>query len=121
VILSNHAPELPALVTALGLGPVVDATVPSALTGAEKSNPRILQYAFQLTGAGDDVRMLGHNPVADIAGAQAVGMRAAHVGDGRTLIDAAKSLARVDESRSLTPATRPVADQLSRLACPPLG
>lgn len=106
VILSNHAPELPVLVAALGLGPIVDTTVTSALVGAEKPNPRIFHYALQLAGAGDDVWMVGDNPVADIGGARAVGIRAIHVGDGRTLTDAAAEITAASrDSRSRTPVT----------------
>ncbi|WIB64036.1 HAD-IA family hydrolase [Curtobacterium sp. MCBD17_040] len=71
---------------------MVDTTVTSALIGAEKLNPRIFQYALQLTSAGEDVWMLGDNPIAEIAGAQAVGTRAIRVGDGQTLTDAAAEI-----------------------------
>ncbi|PZF55274.1 haloacid dehalogenase [Curtobacterium sp. MCSS17_008] len=108
VILSNHAPELPVLVTALGLGPMVDTTVTSALVGAEKPNPRIFRHALQLTGAGEDVWMVGDNPVADIDGARAVGIRAIYVGDGRTLTDsAAEIIAAGRDSHPQAPASEP--------------
>lgn len=98
--------ELPVLVDALGLRPIVDTTVTSALVGAEKLNPRIFHYALQLAGAGDDVWMVGDNPVADIGGARAVGIRAIHVGDGRTLTDAAAEITAASrDSRSRSPAS----------------
>jgi len=41
-ILSNHAPELPQLVAALGLNQWIDVTVTSATVGAEKPSPQNL-------------------------------------------------------------------------------
>ncbi|WIB68919.1 HAD-IA family hydrolase [Curtobacterium sp. MCBD17_035] len=89
VILSNHAPELPNLVADLGLGPWIDATVTSAAVGAEKPNPRIFARAMEIAGAGEDVWMVGDDRIADIAGAEAVGLRAIQVGPRCTLTDAA--------------------------------
>ncbi|GAB3613539.1 HAD family hydrolase [Humibacter ginsengisoli] len=92
VILSNHAPELPQLVADLGLAPLIDRTVTSAAVGAEKPNPRIFEHAIEIAGAGDDVWMIGDNPVADIGGAEAVGIRAIHIGPNCTLTDAANQI-----------------------------
>lgn len=77
VILSNHAPELPVLVRDLGLDPFVDTTVVSAAVGAEKPHPMIFRRALELSRA-DVARswMIGDNPVADVAGARAVGLQA---------------------------------------------
>lgn len=77
VIVSNHAPELPNLVRDLGLSSLIELTITSAAVGAEKPNPIIFERAIEL--AGSDVErswMIGDNPVADVAGAQAVGLRA---------------------------------------------
>lgn len=92
VILSNHAPELPDLVAELGLGAWIDTTVTSAVVGAEKPDARMFQHALLLTDAGEDVWMVGDNPNADIAGAEAVGIRAILVGRGRTLLHAAERI-----------------------------
>jgi putative hydrolase of the HAD superfamily len=92
VILSNHAPELPKLVADLGLGPWITATVTSAAVGAEKPNSRIFAHAMKIAGAGDDTWMVGDNPTADIAGAEAVGIRAIQVGHGHTLTQAAHQI-----------------------------
>jgi len=92
VILSNHAPELPGLVADLGLGPWIDATVTSAAVGSEKPDARIFEHGMQLSDAGDDVWMVGDNPTADIAGAEAAGIRAILVGRDRTLIQAAQQI-----------------------------
>lgn len=95
VVLSNHAPELPGLVDALGFGPLVMRTITSASLEFEKPDPVIFETAFRLVDAARDSWMIGDNPVADIAGARHVGMRAVLVHrsngpvSGITLADAA--------------------------------
>ncbi|HWV49434.1 MAG TPA: HAD-IA family hydrolase [Microbacterium sp.] len=74
VILSNHGPELPELVHDLGLR--VDATITSAALGMEKPNPLLFRYALDMSDAGADTWMIGDNPVADVQGAEAAGIRA---------------------------------------------
>ena len=77
VIGSNHAPELPSLVRDLGLDPLIDTTITSATVGAEKPNPAFFRHALESTG--DEVATswtVGDNPAADIAGADAAGLRA---------------------------------------------
>ncbi|MBO0810996.1 MAG: HAD-IA family hydrolase [Microlunatus sp.] len=76
VVLSNHPPELPRLVTDLGLDPSIDLVITSASVGAEKPNPLIFAHALRLSGAGPDCWMVGDNPVADVQGARAAGIRA---------------------------------------------
>lgn len=77
VILSNHAPELPSLVEALALGPLVEDTITSASVGAEKPNRLIFTHAIERAGISsvENVWMVGDNPTADIAGAAGVGIR----------------------------------------------
>lgn len=75
VILSNHVPELQSIVDGVGLGRLVDDTLSSASTGYEKPHPE----AFYLGLRGMDASaawMVGDNPVADVRGAEAVGIRA---------------------------------------------
>lgn len=93
-ILSNHAPELPILVDQLGLGAWVDVTITSASVGAEKPSSAIFAFAIDVTNAGSDRWMIGDNPVADIAGAEAVGIGAIRVGGGTTLTVAAEQVVR---------------------------
>ncbi|SDS30020.1 HAD family hydrolase [Microlunatus soli] len=76
VVLSNHGPELPELVTTLGLGDLIATVITSALVGAEKPNPMIFEHARTVSGAGADCWMIGDNPIADVAGAESVGIRA---------------------------------------------
>jgi putative hydrolase of the HAD superfamily len=81
VIVSNHVPELPALVSALGLS--FDAVVTSAVVGWEKPHPAIYRAGLDAAGvAAADAWMVGDNPVADVAGAEAAGVRAILVRHG---------------------------------------
>ncbi|GAA3665742.1 HAD family hydrolase [Microbacterium marinilacus] len=76
VVLGNHPPELGGLVTALGLAPLIELVVTSADAGADKPNRLIFEHALRVADAGDDVWMIGDNPIADVAGAEAAGIRA---------------------------------------------
>lgn len=76
VILSNHVPELPELVTALGLEDLIERVITSALTGYEKPNAAMFDLALELSGRPDRVWMVGDNPSADVDGATAVGIPA---------------------------------------------
>ena len=90
VVLSNHVPELPAIAEGLGLTPLVDHIVTSAATGYEKPHPEAFRLALELCGAPDEVWMVGDNPTADVAGAEAAGIPAVLV---RTQSDAAERIA----------------------------
>ena len=77
VILSNHVPELPELVAALGLSPFFSAIHTSGATGFEKPHPR--SYAAVLetfVSAPARVVMVGDSYPADFAGARAAGLEA---------------------------------------------
>lgn len=78
IILSNHAPELPDLVRALGLADLVEQTITSANVGAEKPNPAIFTFAMEAAGltSTQAAWMIGDNPIADIQGARNSGIRA---------------------------------------------
>jgi putative hydrolase of the HAD superfamily len=78
IILSNHATELPELVSSLGLASVIEQTITSATVGAEKPNPFIFTFAMTVAGVtgASEVWMIGDNPIADIEGAQNVGISA---------------------------------------------
>jgi putative hydrolase of the HAD superfamily len=79
VILSNHVPELPALVEGLGLTDRFAAVITSAALGYEKPHPEAFAAARAAAGDPGEVWMVGDNPVADVAGARAVGIPAIHV------------------------------------------
>ncbi len=76
IILSNHIPELPEIAESLGLMELVEICITSAKVGFEKPNPQIFRYALELTGHPEELWMVGDNIVADVGGAEAVGMKA---------------------------------------------
>lgn len=76
LVLSNHVPELPRLVEALGLGDLVVGVYCSGRTGAEKPHRQAFEAVF---AEHPDARigwMIGDSWRADVLGARAVGMRA---------------------------------------------
>ncbi len=75
-ILSNHVPELAGLVTGLGLDGHIDRVFTSALVGVDKPHPELFGHALAAYGKPREVWMVGDNPVADVAGAEAAGCRA---------------------------------------------
>ncbi|MGB8348099.1 MAG: HAD family hydrolase [Ktedonobacteraceae bacterium] len=75
-ILSNHVPELPLIVAALGLSPYVQAVFTSGCIGYEKPHPQAFRYALDQLGSPTIVWMVGDNIEADILGAQAAGIPA---------------------------------------------
>jgi putative hydrolase of the HAD superfamily len=92
VILSNHVPELPGLVTALGMADLVDDVITSAGTGYEKPHPQMYAAALAAAGHPDQAWMVGDNPVADVAGAVAAGLPAILVRAGTDLHSAAATI-----------------------------
>jgi putative hydrolase of the HAD superfamily len=76
VILSNHVPELPDLVRAVGLASYFDRIFNSAEIGYEKPHPaafEAVRHAFPDVGA---AWMVGDSYSADVLGAEAVGIPA---------------------------------------------
>lgn len=76
VIVSNHVPELPAIVRALGLERYVSDCISSANVGYEKPNPAIFDLAIRRSGNPSAVWMVGDNIVADVNGAEQSGIPA---------------------------------------------
>ena len=76
VVLSNHVPELSALVSGLGLHDLVERVFSSAATGYEKPHPEAFGVALRACGSPAHRWMVGDNPLADVAGAEAVGIPA---------------------------------------------
>jgi putative hydrolase of the HAD superfamily len=75
IVLSNHVPELPDLIRRLGLIELLDDVLTSAAVGFEKPHPEMFRLALRRAGDPEQAWMVGDNPRADIAGAQAVGIR----------------------------------------------
>lgn len=76
VVLSNHVPELPALVEALGLNDLIGAVLSSACIGVEKPHRLAFEAVFAQHPAARAGWMIGDSWRADVQGALAVGMRA---------------------------------------------
>jgi putative hydrolase of the HAD superfamily len=76
VILSNHVPELEDIVRALGVRDHFDVVLSSALIGYEKPHPEAFRIALAEAGAPTRVWMVGDNPVADVQGAESLGIPA---------------------------------------------
>lgn len=73
-IVSNHVPELRKIVEHLGLSPLIEDVVNSAEVGYEKPHEEIFCIALRRAGDPEQVWMIGDNIVADVLGAQAVGI-----------------------------------------------
>jgi putative hydrolase of the HAD superfamily len=77
--LSNHVPELGALIEGLGLGGHFCRIFNSAETGYEKPHPmafRAVQDYIEAEGEAEAVWMIGDSLAADVAGAAAAGLPA---------------------------------------------
>jgi putative hydrolase of the HAD superfamily len=75
VILSNHIPELPSIVEGLGIDTYITECISSANIGYEKPNPKIYKYALEKYNNPKEVWMVGDSIMADVKGAEKVGIR----------------------------------------------
>jgi putative hydrolase of the HAD superfamily len=76
MVLSNHVPELPRLIDALGLGHHFERVFTSATLGYEKPNPLAFKAAVNALPSDAPVIMIGDSVVADYKGARAAGLDA---------------------------------------------
>ncbi len=76
IVVSNHVPELPALLDDLRLSTFFDAVVTSGVVGYEKPHHRMFEAARAHTTGDGPVWMVGDNPVADCEAATAFGVNA---------------------------------------------
>jgi putative hydrolase of the HAD superfamily len=80
---------------------IFDHSCAVALVGIEKPNPAIFWHALHVSRAGADCWMIGDNPVADVAGAESVGIRAVLADGvypdsrGMTVLEAADHVCRL--------------------------
>lgn len=74
-LLSNNYPELPFMVKELGLYEYFSDLFVSALIGYEKPRSELFAYAKKKANCSSGL-MVGDNPVADILGAKAAGLKA---------------------------------------------
>lgn len=72
-ILSNNFPELPQVVSGLGLSEYFEGCVVSALIGYDKPRKEIFEYAKNLAGNPNRCIMIGDNPTDDMKGAKLAG------------------------------------------------
>lgn len=80
LILSNHVPELSNIVDELNLNQFIKATINSAHIGYEKPNPRAFELAMEYTqNKKENIWMIGDSYVADIMGAENIGIKAIQV------------------------------------------
>ena len=80
-ILSNHVPELPDIVAALGLRPFVEEVITSARVDYEKPNPAIFRLALDMAGDPAEAWMVGDNVIAYVLGAETAGIEGILVRD----------------------------------------
>lgn len=73
-VVSNNYPELAETAEQLGLSPYFSGYIVSALAGYEKPRREIFEAALEKAGRPEFCCMIGDNPVADIAGAKALGI-----------------------------------------------
>ena len=73
-IVSNNYPELPLIVEQLGLAPFFSDYIISALIGYDKPRREVFEHAMDLARHPECCFMIGDNPVADIEGANRVGI-----------------------------------------------
>lgn len=78
-VLSNNYPELPEVIGRMGLNRYFKEIFVSARIGYEKPRPELFRYALEGAGSPEIAYMIGDNPVADIQGGNAAGMRTAFV------------------------------------------
>lgn len=76
LILSNHVPEFRTIAEALGLTSRVRAIFNSAEIGYEKPHPQIYRATLDAIPDAEKIWMIGDNPVADVQGAEAMGIPA---------------------------------------------
>lgn len=108
-IVSNHVPELSALVDGVGLAPHFDAVFTSALTGYEKPHPRSFQIAAKSLGITQAEWMIGDSYVADYEGSLSAGIPNAVLVGSRSIEDGVLCVTSLKHLPSLigTPAIRP--------------
>ncbi len=75
-LFSNHVPELPQIVSGLGLEGLIRHSISSAVIGYEKPHPEAFRIALALAGDPEEVWMVGDNFLADVNGAEAAGIPA---------------------------------------------
>lgn len=77
-VVSNSEGNIEAALADVGLRPLLETVVDSAVVGVAKPSPQIFNIALERIGvAREDAIMVGDSPTGDIEGAKAAGIRAA--------------------------------------------
>lgn len=76
VLLTNHVPELPALLKHLGLDKSFARVFNSAETGYEKPNGHAFRQVLDWAGPTEDVWVIGDSYTGDVVGAREAGLKA---------------------------------------------
>jgi putative hydrolase of the HAD superfamily len=92
VIVSNHVPELEAIVTDLGIRRFFRAVLTSAIVGYEKPHARMFEAALQHSVPNRPVWMIGDNVELDCIASEAFGAKAILVRSARTFVRHAPDL-----------------------------
>jgi len=75
-LLTNHVPDLPQILDALGIADRFIHIGNSAATGYEKPHPRAFAALAEAVGPTDEIWMIGDSPTSDYAGATRAGWNA---------------------------------------------
>lgn len=81
-LLTNNYPEILENVEKLGIAPYLSGFVVSSLVGYDKPRQELYAYAKALADEPELCYMVGDNPIADIAGGNAAGMKTVCVHNG---------------------------------------
>lgn len=74
-ILSNNYPELALVIKGLGLSKYITDYIVSSNIGYEKPRIEIFKHALNISQFPDKCYMIGDNPIADIEGGKAIGIK----------------------------------------------
>lgn len=104
IVLSNHVPELPELIQALGLAHHFAFVISSATSGYEKPHPEAFAVACRGWPEGTRFVMVGDSYAADVLGAEAFGIPAVlvrkHHAGTRTYITSLEELPAILEAHN---------------------
>jgi putative hydrolase of the HAD superfamily len=78
-VMSSNYPELPQVIEALGIAKYFKDFFVSSLIGYDKPHREIFEHALKVTGNPEICYMIGDNPIADMKGAKACGIRTVFV------------------------------------------
>ena len=78
-VMSSNYPELPQVIEALGIAKYFKDFFVSSLIGYDKPRREIFEHALKAAGYPDICYMIGDNPIADMKGAKACGIKTVFV------------------------------------------